>query len=83
MAERPAMIALKETPTCGAPFEVRSEDRKHLVVSGEDDEFCITAPDEHAAYYACELLNRGYRMGYRAGEFRAQSNMRMALGLTV
>jgi hypothetical protein len=76
------MIALKETPTCGAPFEVREEDGKYLVVSDEDEGFCMTLPRD-SAYYACELLNRGYRMGYRAGEFRTQSSMRMALGLTV
>jgi hypothetical protein len=64
-----------------SPFEVREEDGTFVVLSDNDEEFYMRADDEKDAYYACKLLNLGFRMGYNSGEFNAKLALRHALGL--
>ena len=64
-----------------SPFELRHERGIFIVVCDADETFYARFTDETAAYYACGLLNTGFRMGFGSGEFMAQLAMRRALGL--
>lgn len=83
MIKRPTLTVYHDTPIGGSPFGAMDEDGQWLVVSDADEDFVMKVDNERAAYYAAELLNRGYRSGYADGDFKAKLAMRTALGLDV